>query len=63
MGFTPKKPEKENIIKCPLKFNTPELGEGCITDLCAWWMIQQNACAINVNARIYGYVKTDHEKR
>ena len=63
MAFEPKKPENKFKIQCPLKFNTPELGVECIQDKCAWWMITQRACAINVNARIYGFVKTDHENR
>lgn len=63
MGFNPKKPENNyNKIECPLKFSTPELGTECIQESCAWFMINQRACAVNVNARIYGYVKSDHER-
>jgi hypothetical protein len=40
-------------IECPLRFNAPESGTECIQEYCAWWMIIQKACAINVNARQY----------
>lgn len=55
MGYEPKK--EKFIIKCPLKFGYPEMEQECIGDKCAWWMIHQRACAVNVNARSYGYIK------
>jgi hypothetical protein len=44
-------PNKLKII-CPMKFSIPENGIECDQEKCAWWMIIQKACAINVNARI-----------
>jgi hypothetical protein len=39
-------------IQCPLKYCTPENGIDCVQEKCAWFMILQHACAINVQARI-----------
>jgi hypothetical protein len=55
MGYEPK--HQNNKIKCPLKFAYPEIEQECIGSKCAWWMPIQRACAINVNARSYGYLK------
>ena len=52
--------EHDLVLECPLKFSTPECGVQCIKDGCAWWMIQQRACAINVNARSYGYIQNSN---
>lgn len=56
MGYNPKKENKLNHkndlnIVCPMRFTIPELGIECLQEKCAWWMIQQKACAINVGAR------------
>lgn len=64
MAFEPEyEPKPKFKIECPLKFNVPEIETECIRENCAWWMMHQKACAVNVNARIYSYVKNDHEKR
>ena len=57
--------EKEELtLQCPVKFNGAVQSGNCecTKDKCAWWMIQQKACAVNVNARIYGYVQTANMK-
>lgn len=54
MGFNPE--EKKCRIKCPLKFGYPEIEQNCIGLKCAWWMPIQKACAVNVNARSYGFI-------
>lgn len=56
MAYEPKN-DKKIRIKCPLKFAYPEIEQDCIGDKCAWFMPIQKACAINVNARSYGYLK------
>lgn len=62
MGFEPEyNPKNKLKIECPLRFTVPEIGTECITDKCAWWMINQRACAINVLARISGYIKGKFE--
>lgn len=60
MGYEPKRPEKFRI-KCPLKLSYPEIEQECIGDKCAWWMVIQKACAINVNARSYGYLQNQNK--
>jgi hypothetical protein len=45
-------------IECPMRFNLAN--KECIRDRCALWMIKQRACAVNVQARVYGYVQTEH---
>jgi hypothetical protein len=44
--------QHELKIQCPLKYCTPENGIDCVQEKCAWFMILQHACAINVQARI-----------
>jgi hypothetical protein len=39
-------------IECPLKYSVPENGIECVQEKCAWFMMIQKACAINVQARI-----------
>jgi hypothetical protein len=58
------KRENELILKCPFKFNSAVTSgdSECIKDKCALWMIQQRACAINVSARVYGYVQANNNK-
>ena len=55
MGYTPKY-EKENTnkfeIECPLKYSHPEYSVLCVQQKCAWFMILQRACAVNVQARL-----------
>lgn len=60
MGYEPKY-EPKNKIKCPLKFSYPEIEQECICDKCAWWMIVQRACAVNVNARSYGFIQNQNK--
>ncbi|GEM_PF-4545655 len=45
------------VVECPLKFCVPENGMECIGENCGWWMPIQRACAVNVSARSYGYIK------
>lgn len=56
--------KEELILQCPLKFNSAiASGDSEYTrDKCAWWMIQQRACAVNVSARVYGYVQSSNIK-
>lgn len=42
-------------IECPLKYSIPENGVECVQEKCAWFMIMQRACAVNVNARNKNY--------
>jgi hypothetical protein len=60
MGFEPVYKPKNKII-CPLKFANPLKKDDndfyCEGIDCAWWMINQKACAINVVARLSGYLK------
>ena len=55
MEYSISKHTENNRIKkeCPLKYSTPENGVYCVQEDCAWFMIKQHACAINVSARIY----------
>jgi hypothetical protein len=56
--------EEEFILQCPFKFNSAvTTGDcECTKGKCALWMIQQRACAINVSARVYGYVQSANRK-
>jgi hypothetical protein len=52
MSYNPKyKNENKLKIECPLKYSTPENGVECVQENCAWFMILQRACAVNVLAR------------
>lgn len=52
MGYTPKIYETNKLkIECPLKYAMPEIKVRCTQEKCAWFMIIQRACAINVLAR------------
>jgi hypothetical protein len=60
-----KNENRELILQCPFKFNSA-ISSGdceCTKDKCALWMIQQHACAINVSARVYGYVQANNNKQ
>jgi len=58
------KREKEFTLQCPFKFNSAVTSgdSKCTKDKCAFWMIQQRACAINVSARVYGYVQAANKQ-
>lgn len=64
MGYEPEYHQKIKIF-CPLKLANPRKEDNsdlfCEGIDCAWWMINQRACAINVLARISGYIKGKFE--
>lgn len=52
MGYTPQHEQRNKLgILCPLKHLNQEEFDFCIQEKCAWFMIIQRACAINVLAR------------
>lgn len=60
-----KKEEYDSLkLQCPFKFNSAVTSGDCecTKNKCALWMIQQRACAINVSARVYGYVQSANYK-
>jgi hypothetical protein len=59
------KPEKAFTLQCPFKFNSAVTSGdcGCTKEKCALWMIQQRACAFNVQARVYAYVQSANNKQ
>ena len=63
-GYEKEKEYKSLTLQCPFKFNSVvKSGDcECTKDKCALWMIQQRACAINVSARVYGYIQTANNK-
>lgn len=63
MGYEPKRINNHNQIICPLKLINPNNSNyedvECLGLKCAWFMPYQKACAINVIARIAGYLKEE----
>ena len=60
-----KNENRDLVLQCPFKFNSAVINGDCecTKDKCALWMIQQRACAINVSARVYGYVQANNNKQ
>lgn len=49
--------EPEEYVFCPMTKSE------CRKHKCAWWMVIQHACAVEVLARIHGILKEEQFKR
>lgn len=61
MGYTPKKPEKNQIV-CPFKFTIPENGIECNSN-CGLFLPVQKCCSIQYNARMLNKIGAILDKR